>query len=143
MVKDLSAFATPALDLSLAPGREVTIYPPSVKDGAALAAITTLGAAIATGDVPQATTEMFHSTVGDMEEADVKRLAVGAAYDWMVEQSWPWSDINMVCQYATFYWVYGEQVADQILDAERSRKRGKKVGSGKSRGRGKSGRRSA
>ena len=141
MVKDLSAFATPALDIRLRPGREVKVQPPSVADGAALASITTLGAAIATGEVSQETADAFQSTVGDMTEEDAKRLAVGDRYDWMVEQGWAWPDIEVVCRYATFYWVYGEQVADQIMAAER--KQGKQVGSGKSRGRGKNGRRTA
>lgn len=143
MVKDLSAFATPALDIRLRPGREVKVQPPSVADGAALAAITTLGAAIATGEVSQETTDAFQSTVSDMTEEDAKRLAVGDRYDWMVEQGWAWPDIDVVCRYATFYWVYGERIADQIMAAEQDQKQGKQVGSGKARGRGKSGHRTA
>lgn len=143
MVKDLSAFATPALEISLRPGRKVSVQPPTVADGAALAAITTLGAAIADGGVSDATLSAYQSTVEGMTEEDAKRLAVGDRYDWMVEQGWAWPDIDVVCRYATFYWVYGEQIADQIMAAEQDQKKGKKVGSGKSRGRGKNGRRSA
>ena len=143
MVKDLSAFATPTLDVNLGRGREVSIHPPSVKDGAVLAAITTLGASIATGEVPETAKAMFEATAADLTEEDAKRLAVGDRYDWMVEQGWAWPDIDTVCRYATFYWVFGEAIADQIMDAEQSEKKGKKATSGKSRGRGKNGRRSA
>lgn len=143
MVKDLSAFAAPALDIALRPGREVTIYPPSVKDGAALASIVTLGAAIGQGGVSDETVQMFQSTTKDMSEEDVKRLAVGDRYDWMVEQGWPWSDIETVCMYATYYWVFGERVADQIMAADKDQRQGKQAGPGKRRGRGKNGRRTA
>lgn len=143
MVKDLSAFATPALEIRLRPGREVTIQPPNVKDGALLAMITTLGSAIATGEVGDSVDETLQSTIEGMTEEDVKRLAVGDEYDRMVSENWPWPDINTVCQYAAFHWVYGEHVADQIMSAQASLRPGKKVGSGKSRGRGKSGRRTA
>lgn len=143
MVKDLSAFATPTLDINLGRGREVSINPPSVKDGAALATITTIGSGISSGEVSQAAQDMFNTTVADMTEEDLKRLAVGDRYDWMVEQGWAWTDIETVCRYATFYWVYGESIADQIMQAERDQAAGKKAGSGKRRGRGRNGRRSA
>lgn len=143
MVKDLSAFATPALEIRLRPGREVTIQPPNVKDGALLAMITTLGTSIVTGGGEENVDEALQATIEGMTEEDVKRLAVGDEYDRMVKEGWPWPDINTVCQYATFHWVYGEHVADQIMSAQPSSKQSKKVGSGKSRGRGKSGRRTA
>jgi hypothetical protein len=143
MVKDLSAFAAPALDIALRPGRKVTIYPPSVKDGAALASIVTLGSAIGQGKVSDATVEMFQSTTEGMSEEDVKRLAVGDRYDWMVEQGWSWTDIETVCMYATYYWVFGERVADQIMAADQDQRQGKQAGPGKRRGRGRNGRRTA
>lgn len=143
MVKDLSAFVTPSLDIRLRAGREVSIAPPSVQAGASLAAITTLGAAITTGEVSDEAVEQYQATVSGMTEADVKRLAVGDRYDWMVSEGWSFKDIDVVCRYATFYWVFGERVADTVMATELSEQHGKKAPSGKSRGRGKSGRRTA
>ena len=135
-MKDLSAYAADALELNMGRGRKVTVEPPSAEDGAKLGVLVTLGAAVATNDVNDTVKAMAKNLLEDYEDpADLARLALGAAYDYMVEQKWPSKDIETVRTYATYFWTFGEETADQILE---SKGRG---GSGKDRRRGRNGRR--
>ena len=130
-MKDLSAFATPSLDLNLGHGREVSVPPPSASDGARLGALTTVGTALGTGEVDDQTLEMFKELAKDTSDKDLQRLALGPALDEMIAKDWPSSDIQLAATYATYYWVFGEATADAILESQAGE-------SGKSRRRGKS-----
>lgn len=137
-MKDLSAYAAPTLDINLGRGRKVSITPPSAEDGAALGALVTLGAAVATNDVNDTVKAMANKLLEDYNDpADLARLALGDAYDYMVEQKWPAKDIETVRTYATYYWTFGEETADQILSSK------EKAASGKDRRRGRNGHRTA
>lgn len=139
MVKDLSAFAAPTLDLNMGRGRIVHIAPPSAESGAKLAAIVTLASAVAAGDISDSVRSQYNQMLQDMDQEDLDRIAVGGEYDRMVAEGWPSNDIRTVCQYATFYWVFGESTADAILNAEKS----DGATPGKARRRGRNGRRTA
>lgn len=137
-MKDLSAYAAPTLDINLGRGRKVSITPPSAEDGAKLGALVTLGAAVATNDINDAVKGMAKSLLEDYDDpSDLARLALGDAYDYMIEQGWPGKDIETVQTYATYYWTFGEETADQILDSKG------KAPSGKDRRRGRNGHRTA
>lgn len=129
-MKDLSAFATPTLDLNLGHGRSVSIPPPTASDGAKLAALTTVGTAVGTGHIDETTLEMFRELAKDTEEKDLQRLALGTALDEMIAQDWPGPDIQLAATYATYYWTFGEATADAILESQagetgKARRRGK------------------
>lgn len=129
-MKDLSAFATPALELNLGHGRTVTIKPPTASDGAKLGALTTVGTALGTGEIDETIVAMFKELSIGLGEKDLQRLALGTALDDMIEQDWPAADIRLAATYATYYWVMGEATADAILEAQagetgKARRRGK------------------
>ena len=124
-MKDLSAFAADTLDINLGRGRKVSIDPPSAADGAKLAALVTLGAAVATNDVNDGVSAVAQNLLKDLDTEGLHRLAVGDAYDTMLEQGWPGKDVETVCTYATYYWTFGEDTADQILESREKGPRGK------------------
>ena len=124
-MKDLSAFAADTLDINLGRGRKVSIDPPSAADGAKLAALVTLGAAVATNDVNDGVNAVAQNLLKDLDAEGLHRLAVGDAYDTMLEQGWPGKDVETVCTYATYYWTFGEDTADQILESREKGPRGK------------------
>lgn len=125
-MKDLSAYAAPTLDINLGRGRKVSITPPSAEDGAKLGALVTLGAAVATNDVNATVQAMAKTLLEDYDDpADLARLALGNAYDQMISEGWPGKDIETVQTYATYYWTFGEETADQILDSKERAPRGK------------------
>lgn len=124
-MKDLSAFAADTLDINLGRGRKVSIDPPSAADGAKLAALVTLGAAVATNDVNDGVNAIAQNLLKDLDTEGLHRLAVGDAYDTMLEQGWPGKDVETVCTYATYYWTFGEDPADQILESREKGPRGK------------------
>lgn len=124
-MKDLSAFAADTLDINLGRGRKVSIDPPSAADGAKLAALVTLGAAVATNDVNDGVNAIAQNLLKDLDTEGLYRLAVGDAYDTMLEQAWPGKDVETVCTYATYYWTFGEDTADQILESREKGPRGK------------------
>jgi len=130
-MKDLSAFAADTLDINLGRGRRISIEPPSAADGAKLAALVTLGAAVATNDVNDTVTAMAQDMMKDLDQEGLHRLAVGDAYDAMIEQGWPGKDVETVCTYATYYWTFGEDTADQILESRDKGPRGKRRRRGK------------
>ena len=80
-MKDLSAFAADTLDINLGRGRKVSIEPPSAADGAKLAALVTLGAAVATNDVNDGVNAIAQNLLKDLDTEGLHRLAVGTAYD--------------------------------------------------------------
>ena len=130
-MKDLSAFAADTLDINLGRSRRISIEPPSAADGAKLAALVTLGAAVATNDVNDTVTAMAQDMMKDLDQEGLHRLAVGDAYDVMIEQGWPGKDVETVCTYATYYWTFGEDTADQILESRERGPRGKRRRRGK------------
>lgn len=117
-MKDLSAFATPSLDLDLGHGREISIPPPSASDGARLGALTTIGTAVGTGEIDDQTLAMFKELAKDTSDKDLQRLALGPALDEMIAEDWPAADIQLAATYATYYWVFGEATADAIIESQ-------------------------
>lgn len=115
IMKDLTQYLAPDLVLKYH-DREFVVPPPTKDDGLKLAAITAYGTAIATGsqdNLPDGQRKLAESLAG----VDLGEISLGPAYLEMSEANVPGPHIDQYAMYAMYYWVMGEDVADQIMEA--------------------------
>ena len=129
-LKDLTAFLAPDLELPWR-GQAFTVPPPTKDVGLKLAAINaagvqaylslqdacpTCGRAGAGEGMPDETREMLESIKG----VDLGELSLGpVAFQAMLDAGVPAPDLDMFAVYALYYWVLGEETADQIMETTR------------------------
>lgn len=126
--KDLSAYLTPALELTDESGRTWTVQPPSKDAGLKLAAINAVGTQVyalslevcptcGKPGAPQIPADTL-AIIDSIGSADVASLSLGRdVYDAMLAADVPGPHIDLFGLYALYYWTLGEQVADQIMSA--------------------------
>ncbi|WP_435298539.1 DUF7426 family protein [Timonella sp. A28] len=133
MLKDLSAFLTPNLELTWR-DRTFIVPPPSREDGLTMTAINTAGAlayAVAQGACPTCH-RSDHIELDDRQKELVAlaknrvlaELSLGGAYTEMLEAGVPGPDIELFELYAFYYWVLGESAADEWIAAVHQGKAG-------------------
>ncbi len=119
-MKDLTAFLVPDLTIGYH-GKEFVVPPPSKDDGLLLTAVSAMGVAAFVGGDGKDATKALTSTQRKMLEAakdrDLGEVSLGPAYKEMVEAGIPGPHIDQYALYSMYYWVMGEEVADQIMEA--------------------------
>lgn len=137
-MKDLSAFLTPNLDIKHG-SKVYTVKPPTKDVGLKLAAASSLSMAAVSGQTVESLPDSYRRIIDSIKDQDLGELTLGDVYQEMIDDDVPGPHIDFYARYALYYWVYGEQVADEIVSA------GKKDAApkGKARSRSKSGQRSA
>jgi len=121
-VKDLTSFLVPDLVLNHH-GKQYVVPPPSKDDGLLLAALNVVGIsamdnALGSGDGSDPA-ERLTPTQRKLYEAakdrDLGEISLGPAYKKMVKDKIPGPHIDQYAIYAMYYWVMGEDIADQIF----------------------------
>jgi len=122
---------SPALELEHG-DKTYVVPPPTKEDGLKMTAVYAYSVQIATkgpGEALDNLTEKQRAIIealGD-EVDDLAPLALGDAYQEMVDDGIPGPHIDIYGQYALYYWVLGETTADKAMDAVAENK----VGGGK------------
>lgn len=151
MLKDLSQYLTPNLELKVA-DKTYVVPPPSKDAGLKLAAVNAVGVAAfvsmqdqcptcgrsGSPEIPESTQAIFDS----LSDVDLGELSLGPAYQQMLADDVPGPHIDTLAMYALYYWTLGEETADQIMEAQAPAKGGS-APKARSRSRSKSGRPSA
>lgn len=118
-MKDLTSFLVPNLVIGHH-GTEFVVSPPSKDDGLLLTAIHAAGIAAfsaAGGDVADSLTDTQRKLLDAAKDRDLGEVSLGDAYAEMVAAGIPGPHIDQYALYAMYYWVLGEDVADQIIAA--------------------------
>lgn len=125
-IKDLTQYLTPGLELVWGE-RTFTVPPPTKDVGLKLAAVNSAGiqAYLAMADacpscgragapdgLPEATLALLEA----VKDTDLGELSLGTAYGEMIEAGVPGPHIDQYALYALYYWVLGEEAADQVLE---------------------------
>lgn len=140
MLKDLTAYLSPGLDLTLG-DHTYHVDPPSKDTGIKLAAINAMSISVwaklteacptcgrsGSPDTPPETLALVES----MGNVELGELSLGAVYGQMVADGVPGAHIDQAAVYALYYWTLGADVADQIIATQAGEAAGE-VGSGSS-----------
>lgn len=136
-MKDLSAFLTPNLDLKHG-SKVYSVPPPSKETGLVLAAINSIGLSAVAGKTYEDAPESQRAIIEKYKDTDLGELSLGPVYQQMIDDGVPGPHIDLYAQYALYYWVLGEDAADNIMEAL-AEQRGQSAGP-KGRSRSKNGR---
>lgn len=131
-LKDLTEYLTPALEL---PWKDhlFTVQPPSREDGLVMAAINTMGTSLYAASLGACSAcgrsgelevdPTVKALANSASDRSLGELSLGAVLQEMIDVGVPNPDIEVFELYAFYYWVVGEDAADQIL-AARAQARG-------------------
>lgn len=111
--KDLSQFLRPNLDIKSRTGKVYSVPPPTAENGLILATVVTIGINQANGR------ESSPEDVERFEEMKGRSLAEISlsepVFRQMVEDGLPEDDIDRFALYAQYFWLFGEEFADNFM----------------------------
>lgn len=132
-VKDLTGFITPNLELKVG-DKTYVVTPPSRDAGKIMMAINVVGVATFTeasgacevcgrSGAPEVDATM-QRLVEENAGRDLGELSLGDAYSEMVSDGLDGGTLSTLELYAFYYWTLGEAMADEIIAARDSDRRG-------------------
>lgn len=107
--EDLAAFIRPGFDLPVL-GRTYYIPPPNARDGMWLQAIVDTGESLL---VSQSVSSANRTILNDDKERTAYQMALGSAYDEMLDEGVAWPVLKHAGMTAVLYWTRSPETAER------------------------------